>query len=86
MNDLETTLDVIARKAQALRDAGVTGEIRVGDIHFEITPAPSTPAASNDQEPIANPEKDPDTYGGELPRRRGESSPVEDDGHERRNR
>lgn len=85
MTDLESTLDVIARKAQALRDAGVTGVIHVGDIRFEVAPAP-TQAASEDKEPIANPEKDPDTYGGELPRRRGESVPVEDDGYERRNR
>lgn len=75
---LEETLTIIATKAKGLRDAGVFGLVRIGEIEFRLdSPDPVMLPAKNETEMA--PINDPDTYGGEMPRRRGAPQHDEDD-------
>lgn len=85
--DLEDTLAVIATKAKALRDAGVTGPVAIGDISFEIASA----NVAETEVPATNPIvveqplpaiDDADTYGGHIPKRRVRGEPLSSDNDE----
>jgi hypothetical protein len=65
-DDLDKTLAAIALRAPALRDAGVTGRVTIGDIVFELDAPVPVPQPTSDLPPV----DDPDTYGGEMPQRR----------------
>lgn len=78
--DLEDTLAAIAGKAKALREAGVSGPVTIGDVSFELDgPEPAAPVMAQPQEQDLPPIDDPETYGGFVPhrRRRGEPAPDE---------
>ncbi len=77
--ELEATLAIIAAKAKPLRDAGIMGRVSVGDVHFDLTgESPLVPLPQGTEEP-ANPIDDADTYGGEMPRRKGADKGTEDE-------
>jgi len=78
---LEEVLITIARQALALREAGVVGRVTVGEVSFDLAGAEPPPVAlpqpADDGQ--GNPLDDPDTYGGQVPRRRGADQPDKDD-------
>jgi hypothetical protein len=83
--DLEAGLKLIAAHASALRKAGVTGRVKVGDVEFDLATAepaaeplvPSTTTTDRPDDIL----KDPLTYGGTMPRRRGARPTDEDEAH-----
>jgi hypothetical protein len=80
--DLDARLKLIAKAAPDLRKAGVTS-LAIGDIELELAPPdplvePATTSTATPDHPY-DPLQDPATYGGELPRRRGEQPPKDDD-------
>jgi len=82
--DLEDRLKLIAKLAPELRKAGVVGKVAIGDVAFELDPldpglieAPSEPTTTPDKPDDAM--RDPDLYGGEVPRRRGTPPPPDKD-------
>lgn len=85
--DLKEMLTTIAGEAKALRDAGVTA-VAVGDIRVELAaneppPAPLNLNDGKDEEP-RDLLKDPATFGGSIPRRRGHEYQEDDDDDARR--
>lgn len=77
--EFEQTLAVIATKAKDLRDAGISGRVSVGDVHFDLNPAePAMIQLPRETEHEGNPLDDAETYGGEMPRRRGQPQETED--------
>ena len=85
MTKLEETLTIIATKAKDLRVAGITGRVSVGDVHFDLDAAeqaaPILLPPTSEQKQETNPLDDAETYGGEMPRRRGadQATETEDD-------
>lgn len=67
-HELADLLTVIAVRAKDLRDAGVVGEITIGEVRFQLGEPPVEISPTED-EPVA-PLDDEDTFGGEMPRRR----------------
>lgn len=72
--ELDEALAAIARRAKELRDAGVVGQIAIGDIEFELAgpdeaplQAVTSPAGDDGR---GSPIDDPETYGGAVPSRR----------------
>lgn len=79
-NDLEARLKLIVKAAPDLRKAGVTS-VAIGDIKFELAPdqpGEVIPANTAPPDDPHDPLKDPELYGGEVPRRRGSPVPDED--------
>lgn len=77
--DLEEQLTVIASKAKALRDSGVVGRLTIGDVSFEL--ADFIPPATTQQDNQPQRElDDPDTFGGQMPERKGPIMPKLADG------
>lgn len=74
--DLDEQLKTIAARAKELRDAGVTGRIKIGDVSFELVGADPAPPPAQDEEP-KNPLDDADTYGGYIPQPRWAARPRE---------
>lgn len=70
--DLESTLALIAKQAPALRTAGVSGRVRVGEVEFYLSdpPAPSTTGTDDEAKSNLDPLDDEATYGGSVPVRR----------------
>lgn len=67
MSDLATQLRTIAEQAKALRDAGVSGTVRVGEVEFTLEPsAPVQASGAGDPKQQGEPVSafdDPTTYG-----------------------
>ena len=76
---LEETLALSAKKAKDLRDAGVVGRVIVADVSFELAPSEPPAAAIVDDAPSTDPLDDKDTFGGQIPRRRGHEGPQDDE-------
>lgn len=83
-SDLEARLQLITKHAPELRKAGVTG-VTIGDIEFEMAPfepdpvlVPATSTTTTAEHPD-DPSRDPITFGGEVPRRRGDPEPTDED-------
>lgn len=69
MEKLAEILDLLAEKAPAVRDAGVTA-FEVEGVRVELAPArrETASAVAEEQQPeIGDPLADPDTFGGALP-------------------
>jgi hypothetical protein len=83
MKDLDETLKLIAKHAPDLRKAGVTA-VSIGDIDLELAapdPEPQAAATTNTtthRDDPDDPFEDPATFGGRVPRRRGEPPPNRD--------
>jgi hypothetical protein len=79
MDDLEAQLKLIAKYAPDLRKAGVTAAA-IGDIEIELAPPDPEPqpAAPKTTEAPDDPLKDSATFGGKIPRRRGDPQPDRD--------
>ena len=77
-SELEAQLALITKAAPELRKAGVVS-LSIGDIEIELAPAdPPEPTSSTaTPDDPDDPLKDPATYGGSVPRRRGEPVPGE---------
>jgi hypothetical protein len=82
---LEETLATLAAKAKDLRQAGVT-RVAIGDIELELAEPepPPAPPPVDERQPKSEDDgrrrsaiDDPDTFGGEIPRRRGAPRVVE---------
>lgn len=70
--DLDDTLKTIAANAKALRDAGVVGQVTIGEVTFCLEgggPPPMPLGERQDDEPTGDLD-DPDTFGGQMPQRR----------------
>ena len=59
--DLAKQLRTIAEEAPKLREAGVFGRVKAGDVEFNLaeTPAEATQSVEDDDDPL----NDPATYG-----------------------
>jgi len=70
--DLEKTLETIVKQAPALRKAGVAS-LSVGTVTISLVPPdpPQTAGMDGEAESDRDPIDDGDTYGGEVPRRKG---------------
>lgn len=81
-DELEARLKLIARCAPDLRKAGVTGKVAIGEVQFELAPFEPDPAPQDKTTTTGKPDdplRDPDTFGGYVPRRRGEPDPSDED-------
>jgi hypothetical protein len=64
MPDLASQLRTIAEQARSLRDAGVSGTVRVGDVEFTLdSPAPQQQTASQSDAVSTGALDDAATYG-----------------------
>lgn len=69
--ELEQALVAIAKGATALRAAGVTGLVKIGDVEFVLSdPEPTTTGTDDASESARHALDDPHTYGGAIPERR----------------
>lgn len=85
-DDLDKTLGIITAKAKALRDAGICGVVKVGDIEFRLT-EPETPQLTGTDDAAESTRHaldDPHTFGGAIPERRVRGRELRtDDANER---
>lgn len=64
MPDLDQQLKTIAENARRLRDAGISGTVKVGDVEFTLEPPDAPPEQRTDQAPSStNSLDDATTYG-----------------------
>lgn len=71
--ELDEALAAIARRAKDLREAGVVGQVSIGEIEFELAASePAQPVmVQPGDESRGSPLDDPATFGGDdIPRRR----------------
>jgi hypothetical protein len=79
---LEETLDMVIRKADDMREKGIL-EFDGAGIRLRLAPKDqpevSTSVTDEDNAAPVDPLDDPDTFGGEMPRRRGAPMKESDD-------
>lgn len=77
--ELGEALTMIAEKAKPLRDAGVFGRVRIGDVEFEVCDIASPQSAPAVPEAPVNALDDGDTYGGFVPQRKRPPQATEEE-------
>lgn len=71
--ELAGVLAAILKAVPELREAGLRGRVRVGDVEFTIGPTDLDDGDEQEPERSLDPLDDPDTFGGgKVPRLRGD--------------